>query len=153
MSYEIDIQDVCLNCVRPNEQLIKHWIEVTLSPRMQAAEVCIRIVDEAESQQLNAQYRKKDAPTNILSFYYDLPAQVQREKRFLGDLVICAQLLEKEAKAQQKTLEAHWAHIVIHGLLHLMGYDHQKESEALDMETEEISILKKLGYTNPYEEK
>ena len=153
MSYQIDIQDVSLSCVHPSEQLIKHWIEATLSSRIKAAEVCIRIVDEAESQQLNAQYRKKDAPTNVLSFYYDLADEVQGEQRFLGDLVICGQVLEKEAKAQQKTLEAHWAHMVIHGLLHLIGYDHQNETQASEMEKEEISMLEKLGYTNPYEEK
>lgn len=153
MSYQIDIQNAALDGEPPDEQQIKHWVEVALSSHMQAAEVCIRIVDEAESKRLNAQYRNKDKPTNVLSFQYDLADEVQGEQRFLGDIVICAQVLEKEAKIQQKPLKAHWAHMVIHGLLHLIGYDHQNEHEGLAMEKEEISILKQLGYPNPYEEK
>lgn len=157
MNHQIDIQDVALHCTHPGEQLIRHWvettIETTLPANLQPAEVCIRIVDEAESQRLNAQYRKKNSATNVLSFHYDLPAPAQEENHFLGDLVICGSVLAKEAQSQHKTLEAHWAHMIIHGLLHLMGYDHQNEQQALAMESREISMLANLNFPNPYEEK
>lgn len=106
-------------------------------------EVTLRIVNEAESRALNFEYRKKDKPTNVLAFPYDTP-------EYLGDLVVCASIVEKESIEQEKVLIAHWAHLLIHGMLHLQGYDHIEESERNEMERVEIKLLKQLGYENPY---
>lgn len=106
-------------------------------------ELTIRIVGEAESRTLNRQYRGKDKPTNVLSF--------QGEAGVLGDLVICAPLVAREAAEQGKTARAHWAHLVVHGCLHLQGYDHEHEPDAKAMEAREIRILKRLGFADPYQ--
>ena len=108
----------------------------------------MRLVDEEESQTLNREYRGKDKPTNVLSFPSDLPAVVEND--LLGDLVICVPVVAREANEQGKSLEAHWAHLVIHGLLHLMGYDHQTDEEALQMESRERELLQQLNYPDPY---
>lgn len=113
-----------------------------------ASGVCIVLVDEDESQALNSQYRGKRKPTNVLSFPMQLPEHV--DERALGDLVICAPVVEREAKEQGKPAMAHWAHMVVHGMLHLQGYDHEVEAEALEMEALEIRILRDLGFDNPY---
>ncbi len=113
-------------------------------------EVCIRIVSSTESQQLNRDYRHKDKPTNVLSFYYDDEDSCEGEAHYLGDLVICAQLVATEANQQDKTIQAHWAHLVTHGMLHLQGYDHQSDDGAEIMEALEIKLLQQLGYPNPY---
>jgi probable rRNA maturation factor len=110
--------------------------------------VCIALVDEEESLALNARYRGKRKPTNVLSFPMRLPEQVG--ERMLGDLVICAPVVEREAREQGKPALAHWAHMVVHGMLHLQGYDHEAESEAASMEALEIRILKELGFGDPY---
>ena len=119
----------------------------------QACDISIRLVDTAESHELNFYYRQKDKPTNVLSFLSELPddiAQMLGQKP-LGDLVICVPVVLDEAAAQHKTPEIHFAHMVVHGILHLMGYDHELgEQEALVMETIEIEVLKKLGFANPY---
>ena len=113
------------------------------------AELSIRIVDEAESADLNHTYRHKSGPTNVLSFPCEVPDGVPLD--LLGDLVICAPVVAREAQAQGKASEAHWAHMVIHGVLHLRGYDHIDTAEAERMEALEIDILSRLGYPNPYE--
>jgi probable rRNA maturation factor len=105
-------------------------------------------VDEKESTELNETYRLKSGPTNILSFPVEIPEEI--ELNLLGDLVICAPVLEKEALEQNKALLNHWAHIVIHGVLHLMGYDHIEDDEAELMEGKEITLLSHLGIKNPY---
>jgi probable rRNA maturation factor len=106
------------------------------------------VVGAAESRRLNARYRGKDKPTNVLSFPpAPLPAG---DLRPLGDLVICAQVVRSEARQQRKPLEAHWAHLVVHGALHLIGYDHEREAEAKRMERREVAVLRRLGYANPY---
>ncbi|WP_054113567.1 rRNA maturation RNase YbeY [Marinagarivorans algicola] len=112
------------------------------------SDITVRIVDEAESQILNRDYRGKDAPTNVLSFPSDLPDFI--EEPLLGDLIICTQVVNREACAQQKTLEAHWAHMVVHGTLHLLGYDHIENDEAQIMEALETRILVALHYPAPY---
>ncbi len=112
-------------------------------------ELTIRIVDKTESAMLNKTYRNKEGSTNILSFQYDMLAE--EIERNLGDLVICAELVQLEAKAQDKTEMAHWAHLTIHGILHLLSYDHVKSDEADCMEALEIKILAKLNLANPYE--
>lgn len=108
------------------------------------AEITIRIVDNAESVNLNNMYRKKKNPTNVLSFLVD------DEAHLIGDIVLCAPVIEKEAIEQSKKLEAHYAHLIIHGALHLYGYDHENKKDADIMEAKEIKILTKLGYKNPY---
>ncbi len=112
-------------------------------------ELSIRVVDEREGAELNWMYRQKEGPTNVLSFSCDVPEGVPC--RLLGDLVICAPVVEREALEQGKPQEAHWAHLVIHGVLHLRGFDHVEEAEAEEMEAIEIKILQDLGYPNPYE--
>lgn len=114
------------------------------------SDITIRVVDEAESQALNRDYRAKDAPTNVLSFPSDIPDFINEP--FLGDLVICAQVVCCEASCQNKTLEAHWAHMVVHGTLHLLGYDHIDDDEADVMEALETRILTELNYPAPYAE-
>ena len=116
----------------------------------QTKELTIRVVDEAESQELNGTYRGKEKPTNVLSFPFEAPEHI--ELSLLGDLVICAPVVQREASEQKKSLEPHWAHMVIHGVLHLQGYDHVNDTDAEVMEGLEIAILNALGYTNPYAE-
>lgn len=111
----------------------------------------IRIVDIKEITELNIQYRLKEGATNILSFPFDAPEGVEGIN-LLGDLVVCAKVLEQEAQAQQKLLNNHWAHIIIHGVLHLLGYDHINDKDALEMESKEIFILQQLDIENPYQE-
>jgi probable rRNA maturation factor len=132
----------------PEDGQFRCWAEA--AARREGAEVAIRIVDEAESAELNAAYRHKSGPTNVLSFPFEVPEGVPNA--LLGDLVICAGVVEREAGEQGKPLEAHWAHMVVHGLLHLQGYDHVEDSEAEAMEAEEIAILSGLEFPNPYEE-
>lgn len=132
----------------PSDEQFEIWVEAALQQHMSEAELSVRIVDEDESQALNLQYRGKDKPTNVLSFPCELPDGV--ELPLLGDLVICAQVVAKEALEQGKLLHAHWAHMVVHGTLHLLGYDHIEDSEAEEMEAIEIQVLLELGYPNPY---
>lgn len=126
------------------------WLQETLSRLRRRAEVTIRIVDEEESAELNHTYRGKSGATNVLSFPFDPPRHVK--SALLGDLVICRQVVESEAAAQGKPLMAHWAHMVIHGTLHLLGHNHQNEVEAQEMEELERTILRKVGYPDPYRE-
>jgi probable rRNA maturation factor len=141
----------------PDHGLISTWVSTVLhhlasnsaSFDSNYAEISIRIVDHAESQTLNRDYRQKDKPTNVLSFPADLPDFV--ETPLLGDLVICAPIVSTEATEQGKTLNAHWAHMVTHGTLHLMGYDHVDDSEAEEMEALEVQLLNSLGFPSPYE--
>ena len=134
----------------PDEDDIRRWVEAALTAEQNAAEVelTVRIVGVDEMTELNARYRHKTGPTNILSFPFEAPPGV--ELNLLGDLVIAAPVVVNEAREQHKTESAHWAHMVVHGTLHLLGYDHQAQIEAEDMEAREISILHSLGYSNPY---
>jgi probable rRNA maturation factor len=134
----------------PSEAQFQTWIDAALADQTKEFEVVVRLVDEPESQQLNREYRGKDSPTNILSFTFEVPDGL--ELNLLGDLVICAPLVKKEALEQQKLLEHHWAHLVIHGVLHLRGYDHIDDEEAEEMESKEIEILQQLNIPNPYQE-
>ncbi|MFP1922042.1 rRNA maturation RNase YbeY [Lonsdalea quercina] len=132
----------------PSEAHFQRWLDTVL-PQFQAeSEVTIRIVDEAESHELNHTYRGKDKPTNVLSFPFEAPPEV--ELPLLGDLIICRQVVEQEAAEQEKTLEEHWAHMVVHGCLHLLGYDHIEDSEAEEMESLETEIMQGMGYADPY---
>lgn len=145
----LDLQIACENPeALPSEALFERWLAAVL-PKFQAqSEVTIRIVDEAESHHLNLTYRGKDKPTNVLSFPFEAPPEI--ELPLLGDLIICRQVVEQEAIEQQKSTEEHWAHMVVHGCLHLLGYDHIEDDEAEEMEGLETEILAELGYEDPY---
>jgi probable rRNA maturation factor len=144
----VDFQNASTAPSLPEETQFQRWAEAAAPDG--DAEVVIRVVDEAESAELNGQYRGKAGPTNVLSFPFEVPAGVPND--LLGDLIVCAPVVEREASEQGKSFEAHWAHMIVHGMLHLRGYDHTKESEAAVMEAEEIAILQRLGFPNPYEE-
>ncbi len=154
MKLSVYLQSVTTSSMTvPTRQQFKHWVEQALTAgidfkKTHRVEITIRLVDEAESAELNYKYRHKNNPTNILSF----PAERIPRKPFsyLGDLIICAPLVSQEADEQKKTVIAHWAHLTIHGVLHLLGYDHKQEGEATIMEAIEIDILKSLGFNNPY---
>ena len=132
----------------PSEAQLQGWLDGTILGFQQEAEVTVRIVDEAESNELNLTYRGKDKPTNVLSFPFEAPPGL--ELPLLGDLVICRQVVEHEATEQGKPLMAHWAHMVVHGSLHLLGYDHIEDEEAEEMEQLERDIMQELGFADPY---
>lgn len=134
----------------PDEPHLHQWAEAALAGRADGAELAIRVVDEAESQTLNATYRGKEKPTNVLSFPFEAPPGVEMD--LLGDIVVCARVVQEEAQVQGKAPEAHWAHMALHGLLHLLGHDHIEDDEAELMEGLEIELLAGLGYANPYEQ-
>ncbi len=123
-------------------------MNAALTGRKDSAELTIRVVENSESHELNHQYRGKNKPTNVLSFPFEAPPGVEID--LLGDLIICAPVVESEANEQQKTIIAHWAHMVTHGCLHLLGYDHITNDEAEVMEKLEIDILQQQGFDNPY---
>ena len=145
----------------PKQQDIQLWLDTLLSyQQLDKKEITVRIVDEEEIQQLNQQYRGKDKPTNVLSFPFEIPEltlpdgiQIDESmSNFLGDIVICAQVVTQESMQQNKLLSHHWAHMLIHGTLHLLGYDHIDDQEAQEMEGIEIAILKKLAIDDPYQD-
>lgn len=145
----LDLQLACEdNTSLPSEDQFQHWLNAVLPKFQEQSEVTIRIVDEEESHHLNLTYRGKDKPTNVLSFPFEAPPEI--ELPLLGDLIICRQVVEQEAIEQQKSAEEHWAHMVIHGCLHLLGYDHIEDDEAEEMESLETEILAELGYEDPY---
>lgn len=147
---QLEIQDVFQSEGQPTAEQFQGWVDAALADYHKDTELVIRIIDEQESAELNQQYRHKQGPTNILSFPVDLPDGIELD--LLGDLVICAPVLEREALQQHKALVDHWAHIIIHGVLHLLGYDHIDDAEAEQMEALEIAILSKLNIKNPYSE-
>ena len=132
----------------PTEEQIVQWATAAVQPEGDEVEMTVRIVDEAESHELNLTYRGKDRPTNVLSFPFECPDEVALP--LLGDLVICRQVVEREAVEQEKPLMAHWAHMVVHGSLHLLGYDHIEDDEAEEMESLETQIMQGLGFDDPY---
>ncbi len=146
MSLELDIQRQVESDNLPSDKQFQQWAELAL--QQSQGQVAIRIVDENESQQLNKTYRHKDKPTNVLSFEMELPDELGLPLQ--GDLVICAPVVEREAMEQNKALHNHWAHMVIHGMLHLQGYDHLDDQQAEEMESLEITLLQQLGMANPY---
>lgn len=124
------------------------WLSSAVTQFQPQAEVTIRLVDEEESHQLNHDYRGKDKPTNVLSFPFEAPPGIELD--LLGDLIICRQVVEREAIEQNKPLMAHWAHMVVHGSLHLLGYDHIEDDEAEEMESLETEIMQGMGFKDPY---
>lgn len=153
MTVTIDLQLASEAAGLPTAEQLQAWVETALSSRHDDAELCIRIVDAPESQQLNRDYRGKDKPTNVLSFPFEAPVGIELQwldNCPLGDLVICAPVVMTEADQQDKPLLHHWAHMVVHGVLHLLGYDHISDEQAQEMEPLEVQILAKLGIDDPY---
>lgn len=144
----LELQQASCSPQVPDARSFELWAQAAL--RREVAEIVIRVVDEEESAELNTQYRQKAGPTNVLSFPFEAPPGVDTE--ILGDLVICAPVVEREAREQGKEAVAHWAHMVVHGVLHLQGYDHIDDEEAMTMEAEEVAIMRLLGFANPYGE-
>lgn len=153
LQYAEDLSDEVLSSVPEHQQMLT-WINAALAQLRQdekfgdTIEISIRIVSEDESQQLNSVYRNKHYPTNVLSFVNELPDYI--ESFHIGDLVVCAKVVETEAKEQNKGLHHHWAHMLIHGLLHLLGFDHIDQTDAEEMESIEVIILNQLGIDDPY---
>jgi probable rRNA maturation factor len=147
MAIKIDLQNDAALASVPRKQQFQKWVAAALQKSHGELEQTIRIVDETESLDLNSRFRDKNSATNVLAFPSD---SVLLDYDCLGDLVICAPIVVAEAMAQGKPVEAHWAHLVVHGMLHLQGFDHNKDDETAQMEALEIKILNFLGYTNPY---
>ncbi len=137
----IKIQRPCKNKNIPTTPKFKKWVEAAFKNKKSPAEITLRIVDNKESTFLNEMYRNKTGPTNVLTFAYD---------KCSGDIILCAPLIAKQAKEQGKPLALHWAHLVVHGCLHVLGYDHIKKADQKKMETLEVKILEELGFENPY---
>lgn len=146
----ITVQYAALKKLAPAKKLICLWAEQALATHACNKEVTIRIVDIPEMTALNEGFRHKTGPTNVLSFPADLPDAAKQAYPVLGDIVICADIVNREAAEQGKTENSHWAHMVIHGVLHLLGHDHVKDDEAEQMETLEIKLMQQLGFANPY---
>jgi len=143
----------------PDSQRIQTWVKAAVQQAESgelmanmATQMTVRIVETDEMVKLNQQYRQKTGPTNVLSFPFEAPSGMPIDliEPALGDVVVCAAVVTDEAAAQGKTLLAHWAHMIVHGTLHLLGYDHIQNDDAQKMETLEIAVLAELGYANPY---
>ena len=148
MTIEVDVQYATDFPDLPDKKQFRYWVEAALKNLKENAELTIRIVDEEEGTQLNEQWRKSRGPTNVLSFNSKGVSEIAPD--FLGDIVICAPVVAREAKQQNKNSHAHWAHMVIHGILHLNDFDHINPEDADLMESLEINILETLNYKNPY---
>ena len=148
MTIILDLQKASSSEDAPDEQSIKRWVSAAVGSKIGDTELSIRIVDEPEGKTLNERYRGACGPTNVLSFPFD--AEIPEPLPLIGDIVICAPVVAREAKQQNKDLKAHWAHMIIHGVLHLLGHDHQNDSEAATMETLETDIMLDLGFPPPY---
>ena len=151
---DVDVQIASECKTLPNEEQLSLWAHTALSKLRENAELSIRLVDIEGSQSLNLEYRGKDKPTNVLSFPFEMPEELigldDNMANLLGDLIICAPVVETEAQEQNKPLKSHWAHMVVHGCLHLLGYDHIKDDEAEIMENLERTILARLDIPDPY---
>lgn len=164
MSIHIDLQLASGCSDIPSLIDMQRWLNILMSEQQLVdKEITVRVVDIAEIQQLNSQFRGKDKATNVLSFPFEMPSitlpndmdmDMNMEKmmpNFLGDIVICAPVVKQEAAEQNKAIQDHWAHMLVHGTLHLIGYDHIEEQDANEMEGIEISVLKKLAIDDPYQ--
>ncbi len=155
MSLKLDLQIVCEAKIPAEEKMIQ-WLESALegAELKQDAELTLRIVEKSEIEQLNGDYRNQHKATNVLSFPFEIPGHIDAQELagLLGDLVICADVVNEEAQQQRKSVEAHWAHMCIHGVLHLLGFDHIDAKDAAKMEALEIDLLSLLGYADPYQD-
>ena len=147
MTLTVELQQVSESAALLSEAQLQTWLD-TCFPEASDFSLVVRVVDEEESQSLNSQYRGKDYPTNVLSFPFDVPEGVPLEH--LGDLVMCAPVVAREALEQNKIEWQHWAHLLIHGVLHLQGYDHINDTEAEEMEALEVKKLAGMGISDPY---
>jgi probable rRNA maturation factor len=145
---ELDVSYAARQPWVPSPRQMARWAGAALAPLRRSAVLSVRVVGRARSRSLNAHYRHKDKPTNVLSF--GGAGRVPDGRYFLGELVICAPIVAEEAREQRKTLESHWAHMTVHGVLHLRGFDHEVEAEAVKMTAREIQILDRLGFSDPY---
>lgn len=151
MTYHIAIQRRAGKCPSPSSVQLKQWAMHALNTILPSAELTIRLVTKKEMTTLNESFRKKAGPTNVLSFPFEIQPELTNHIPFLGDIIICGSVVNEEAAEQQKPMLAHWAHMVIHGTLHLLGYNHEEEREAETMEALEIVLLDSLGFKNPYQ--
>jgi probable rRNA maturation factor len=148
MTIEIEVQNASSFIPVPSDLQFEHWAVAAL-PEQGDVELLIRLVDLEESRQMNARFSNRDKPTNVLSFPAGLPQEI--DLPLLGDIIICAPLVAEEAQEQGKDPQAHWAHLTIHGTLHLLGYDHQTGKETAEMEALECRLLQSLGFPDPYQ--
>ncbi|TDR80264.1 rRNA maturation RNase YbeY [Paludibacterium purpuratum] len=148
----LSVDDVAARPNTPDAAAMRRWAEAALLPEVQAAEIGLRVVDEAEGRTLNRDYRGKDYATNVLTFALNEGEDPLPGMPLFGDIVLTAPVVEREAREQGKTLDAHYAHLVVHSMLHLQGFDHLEEEEAEAMEALETVIVKRLGYPDPYGE-
>jgi len=151
MNHVIDLQIACDKPLPVSEDQLIAWVNCALNEHQQERELTLRLVESAEISALNHTYRQKEGPTNVLAFPSDLPEHIDLDCSFLGDVIVCPEVLEKEAQEQERPLDAHWAHIVIHGVLHLLGYDHYEDADTANMQGMEIRLLAGLGFPNPYQ--
>lgn len=149
--HAITIQFATDSSYAPKRALLQKWAKAALRNENQPTELSIRVVDIDEMTQLNSTYRHKKGPTNVLSFPVELPEGIPLEAHPLGDIVVCADVVNREAEEQHKSANAHWAHMIVHGVYHLLGHDHENDDEANVMEALEIETLQTLGFENPYE--
>ena len=148
MSFGVSVQRACAASEVPPSAKLVQWAEATLAGRSEGAQMTVRVVDEAEGAALNERYRRRAGATNVLAFAFDAPELPSL--RILGDIVVCAPVVAREAREHSKRLDAHWAHLVVHGTLHLLGYGHDEPRSAREMEAIERAILDRLGYPDPY---
>jgi len=145
----LDVQYAVDDDGLPTQREFECWVRAALEPTGDTVDMAIRVVDEQEGQQLNNRYRGIDRATNVLSFPFEAPPGIESD--YMGDLVICAPVVQREAQQQHKPEKHHWAHMVVHGVLHLRGYDHQLDEQAEEMEALEIALLRDFGIANPYD--
>ena len=152
MTYHIDVQNACKNPLPISKDHLKSWVIRALTTHRTSAELTLRVVEPSEMKELNHVYRQQNKTTNVLAFPANLPPDVKLDYPFLGDVIICAAVLQQESVEQNTSLMNHWAHIVIHGVLHLLGYDHINEEDATIMQALEIQLLADFDIDNPYED-
>ncbi len=155
VALDLDLQVATAATDLPDDEDFERWAVGALSGLRERAALTIRLVDARESADLNGTYRGRAGATNVLSFPFDLPPGIDPQDPIvdlLGDLVICADVVQREALEQGKTASAHWAHMVVHGVLHLLDYDHLNEDDAGEMESLETAVLGALGFPSPYED-
>jgi len=149
MAVVIDIENNSDSEDVPEPSSMRCWLSAALPPEMTDAEICVQLVNEIEMARLNSQFRNKATPTNVLSFPAELPEDI--DIPLLGDIAVCTQVVNRESAEQGKSMNAHWAHMLVHGALHLLGYDHIEDSDAECMEALETDIITGLGFPPPYQ--